>query len=66
MSIPNAPVRILGCGSPLMGNDGAGLKVIEALHTTEILIVKPTLWQEYGNAKGNPGDLRECKYPEAF
>ncbi len=33
---------------------------------TEILIVKPALWQEYGNAKGNPGNLRECKYPEAF
>jgi hydrogenase maturation protease len=36
MSILHAPVRILGCGSPLMGNDGVGLKVIEALHKTEL------------------------------
>lgn len=36
MSILNAPVRILGCGSPLMGNDGVGIKVIEALHKTEL------------------------------
>ncbi|MDD3246604.1 MAG: hydrogenase maturation protease [Methanosarcina sp.] len=36
MSILNAPVRILGCGSPLMGDDGIGLKVIEALKKTEL------------------------------
>lgn len=36
MSILNAPIRILGCGSPLMGNDGVGLKIIEALHKTEL------------------------------
>ncbi|MDY9925817.1 hydrogenase maturation protease [Methanosarcina sp.] len=36
MSILHAPVRILGCGSPLMGNDGVGLKVIEALKKTEL------------------------------
>jgi hydrogenase maturation protease len=36
MSILRAPVRILGCGSPLMGNDGVGIKVIEALHKTEL------------------------------
>lgn len=40
MPILNAPVRILGCGSPLMGNDGVGLKVIEALHKTEIKDLK--------------------------
>ena len=36
MSILHAPVRILGCGSPLMGDDGVGLKVIEALKKTEL------------------------------
>jgi hydrogenase maturation protease len=36
MSILHAPVRILGCGSLLMGNDGVGLKVIEALQKTEL------------------------------
>jgi len=36
----HAPVRILGCGSPLMGNDGVGLKVIEALHKTELKDLK--------------------------
>lgn len=36
MSILNAPVRILGCGSPLMGNDGIGLKIIESLKETEL------------------------------
>jgi hydrogenase maturation protease len=36
MPILKAPVRILGCGSLLMGNDGVGLKVIEALHKTEL------------------------------
>jgi hydrogenase maturation protease len=36
MSILHAPVRILGCGSLLMGNDGVGLKVIEALKKTEL------------------------------
>lgn len=36
MPILHAPVRILGCGSLLMGNDGVGLKVIEALQKTEI------------------------------
>jgi hydrogenase maturation protease len=36
MPILNAPVRILGCGSLLMGNDGVGLKVIEALQKTEL------------------------------
>ena len=40
MSILHAPVRILGCGSPLMGNDGIGLKVIEALHKTELKDLK--------------------------
>jgi hydrogenase maturation protease len=36
MPILNAPVRILGCGNLLMGNDGVGLRVIEALGKTEI------------------------------
>lgn len=36
MSILHAPIRILGCGSPLMGNDGVGLKVIETLKKTEL------------------------------
>lgn len=36
MPILQAPVRILGCGSPLMGDDGVGLKVIEALKKTEL------------------------------
>jgi hydrogenase maturation protease len=36
MPILNAPIRILGCGSLLMGNDGVGLKVIEALQKTEL------------------------------
>lgn len=36
MSILHAPVRVLGCGSPLMGDDGVGLKVIEALKNTEL------------------------------
>jgi hydrogenase maturation protease len=36
MPILKAPVRILGCGSLLMGNDGVGLKVIEALQKTEL------------------------------
>jgi hydrogenase maturation protease len=36
MPILNAPVRILGCGNLLMGNDGVGLRVIEALEKTEI------------------------------
>jgi len=36
MSILHAPVRILGCGSLLMGDDGVGLKVIEALKKTEL------------------------------
>ena len=40
MSILHAPVRIRGCGSPLMGNDGIGLKVIEALHKTELKDLK--------------------------
>lgn len=40
MSILHTPVRILGCGSPLMGNDGIGLKVIEALHKTELKDLK--------------------------
>lgn len=40
MSILNAPIRILGCGSPLMGNDGVGLKVIEAFHKTELKDLK--------------------------
>jgi len=40
MSILHAQVRILGCGSPLMGNDGIGLKVIEALHKTELKDLK--------------------------
>jgi hydrogenase maturation protease len=36
MSILHAPVRILGCGSLLMGDDGVGLKVIDALKKTEL------------------------------
>jgi hydrogenase maturation protease len=40
MSILNTPVRILGFGSPLMGNDGVGLKVIEALQKTELKDLK--------------------------
>lgn len=36
MPILNAPVRILGCGNLLMGNDGVGLRVIEALGKTEL------------------------------
>lgn len=36
MSILHAPVRVLGCGSPLMGDDGIGLKIIEALKKTEL------------------------------
>ena len=36
MPILNAPVRILGCGNLLMGNDGVGLRVIEALEKTEL------------------------------
>ncbi|HII80440.1 MAG TPA: hydrogenase maturation protease [Methanosarcina sp.] len=36
MSILHAPIRVLGFGSPLMGNDGVGLKVIEALKKTEL------------------------------
>jgi len=36
MSILHAPVRVLGCGSLLMGNDSIGLKVIEALQKTEL------------------------------
>ncbi|HIH74213.1 MAG TPA: hydrogenase maturation protease [Methanosarcina sp.] len=36
MSILHSPVRILGCGSPLMGNDGIGIRIIEALKKTEL------------------------------
>ena len=36
MPMLQAPVRILGCGNLLMGNDGVGLKVIEALKKTEL------------------------------
>lgn len=36
MPILNAPIRILGCGNLLMGNDGVGVKVIEALQKTEL------------------------------
>ena len=36
MPILHASVRILGCGNLLMGNDGVGLKVIEALQNTEM------------------------------
>lgn len=36
MSILHAPIRILGFGSPLMGNDGVGLKVIEMLQKMEL------------------------------
>lgn len=36
MSILHAPIRVLGFGSPLMGNDGVGLKVIEVLQKTEL------------------------------
>ncbi|MDD2439705.1 MAG: hydrogenase maturation protease [Methanosarcinaceae archaeon] len=36
MPVLNAPIRVLGCGSPLMGDDGVGLKVIEALKKTEL------------------------------
>lgn len=30
------PVRILGCGNPLMGDDGAGIRVIEELKKTHL------------------------------
>ncbi|KKG18570.1 F420-nonreducing hydrogenase [Methanosarcina sp. 2.H.T.1A.6] len=36
MPILHAPIRVLGCGSPLMGDDGVGLKIIEALKKTEL------------------------------
>lgn len=36
MSILHAPVRVLGFGSPIMGNDGVGLKVIEVLRKMEL------------------------------
>jgi len=36
MSILHAPIRILGFGSPIMGNDGVGLKVIEVLQNMEL------------------------------
>jgi hydrogenase maturation protease len=36
MAILHAPVRVLGFGSPLMGDDGVGLKVIELLKKTEL------------------------------
>ncbi len=36
------------------------------LRTTENLIVKPVLWQEYGNAKGNPDNLWDCADSESF
>ena len=36
MSILRAPIRILGCGNLLMGNDGVGVRVIEALSKTEL------------------------------
>src|SRR5208283_1232021 len=36
MPILHAPVRVLGCGSLLMGNDGIGLRVIETLQKTEL------------------------------
>ncbi|NYT06287.1 MAG: hydrogenase maturation protease, partial [Methanomicrobiales archaeon] len=29
--MPEKKVRIIGCGNPLMGNDGVGLAVIERL-----------------------------------
>ena len=35
MFILHAPVRVLGCGSLLMGNDGIGLKIIETLQKTK-------------------------------
>lgn len=40
MPILHASVRILGCGNLLMGNDGVGLKVIEALQNTEMECLK--------------------------
>ena len=36
MPILHAPIRIIGCGSLLMGNDGIGLKVIETLQKMEL------------------------------
>jgi len=36
MSILHAPVRVLGCGNLLMGNDGIGLRVVEILQKTEL------------------------------
>ncbi|KKG00320.1 MULTISPECIES: hydrogenase maturation protease [Methanosarcina] len=35
MTILHSPIRILGFGSPIMGNDGVGLKVIEILKKEE-------------------------------
>jgi len=40
MPILHASVRILGCGNLLMGNDGIGLKVVEALQNTEMECLK--------------------------
>ncbi|SRR5450759_1317367 len=40
MPILHASVRILGCGNLLMGNDGVGLKVVEALQNTEMECLK--------------------------
>jgi hydrogenase maturation protease len=36
MSILHAPIRVLGCGNLLMGNDGIGLRVVEILQKTEL------------------------------
>ena len=36
MPVLNTQIRILGCGNLLMGNDGIGLKVVEALKKTEL------------------------------
>src|SRR5665647_101184 len=36
MSILHAPVRVLGCGNLLMGNDGIGLRIVEILQKTEL------------------------------
>jgi hypothetical protein len=35
-------------------------------HATENLIVKPALWQEYGNTKGNPDNLWNYADSEPF
>ena len=40
MTILHSPIRILGFGSPIMGNDGVGLKVIEILKKKSLKSLK--------------------------